>query len=153
MAHSLCKVYIHFVWTTKNAQRLLTSESRTKLHGHLLEQAHSNDIMVEALNVQPEHVHLLVNIGRSQTIEGIAKMLKGESSHWLNHNDVTSGKFSWQTGYGAFSVSYTHRNDVVGYIENQDEHHRRVSFAEEYRNLLRKYGFTGAETDESVSGL
>lgn len=59
--------------------------------------------------------------------------------------------FSWQTGYGAFSVSYTHYKEVVAYIHNQDEHHKRVTFRDEYRALLLKYGYTQAEADESAS--
>ncbi len=153
MAHSLCKAYIHFVWTTKNVQRILTATARTALHGHLIEQARGYSIIVEAMNVQHEHVHVLVNLGRNQTLENIAKLLKGESSHWVNHHDVIDGKFSWQTGYGAFSVSYTHYKDVIAYIGNQDEHHKRISFVDEYRTLLSKYGFSDLETDESVSAF
>jgi REP element-mobilizing transposase RayT len=148
MAHSLCKVYVHFVWTTKHAQRILAPSARPKLLEHFLDEAKNHSIVVEALNVQPEHVHLLTNLSRAQTIEDVAKQLKGESSHWINHNDVIAGKFSWQTGYGAFSVSYTHYKEVVAYINNQDEHHKRVTFMDEYKALLLKYGYTQAEADE-----
>lgn len=151
MAHSLCKVYIHFVWTTKYLQRILTALARPKLHEHFLDEAKKHLISVEALNVQPDHVHLLSNLSRSQTIEDVTKQLKGESSHWINHNDVIAGKFSWQTGYGAFSVSYTHYKEVVGYINNQDQHHERVTFLDEYKALMLKYGYSQAEADESAS--
>ena len=151
MAHSLCKVYVHFVWTTKHVQRILTPSARPKLHEHFLDEAKKHLIAVEALNVQPEHIHLLTNLSRSQTIEDVTKQLKGESSHWINHNDVIAGKFSWQTGYGAFSVSYTHYKEVVAYINNQDEHHKRVTFLDEYKALMLKYGYSQAEADESAS--
>ncbi len=151
MAHSLCKVYVHFVWTTKQVERVLTPALRPKLQEHLVDEARKHSIIVEALNIQPEHVHLLVNLSRSHTIEGVVKQVKGESSHWINHNDVLAGKFSWQTGYGAFSVSYTHYKEVVAYINNQDEHHKRVTFMDEYRALLLKYGYTQQEADESAS--
>jgi putative transposase len=81
MGHSLCKVYVHFVWTTKKVERILTPSARTQLHEHLLKNARENSIFVEALNVQPEHVHLLVNLSRTCAIEEVTKLLKGESSH------------------------------------------------------------------------
>ena len=150
MGHSFCRVYVNFVWTTKRVQRILTPSARSKLHAHLLKKARDNSLITEALNVQPEHVHLFVSLSRIQAIEEVAKLLKGESSHWMNHGNIVTGKFSWQTGYGAFSVSYTHYKNVVAYINSQDEHHNRITFAEEYKALLRKYGYKRVETDESV---
>jgi putative transposase len=102
MGHLLCKVYVHFVWTTKNREHILTPTARTRLHAHVLKNALENTIVVEALNVKPEHVHLLVKLSRTCAVEEVAKLLKGESSHWINHNNVIPQKFSWQTGYGAF---------------------------------------------------
>jgi putative transposase len=152
MAHSLCKVFVHFVWTTKGRQPILSPAVRLKLHEHLLVEARKHSIEIEALNVQPEHMHLLVKLSRSQTIEDVVKQLKGESSHWINHDDMIAGKFSWQTGYGAFSVSYTHRNNVIAYIDGQADHHQRVTFSDEYKALLLRYGYTQLEADESASG-
>ena len=150
MGHSLCKVYIHFVWTTKNRERLLPPSARTQLYEHLLKNARENSILIKALNVQPEHVHLLVKLSRTSAIEELAKLLKGESSHWINHNNVIPGKFSWQIGYGAFSVSYTHYKNVIVYINNQDKHHERATFMTEYETLLHQCGYTNFQTDKSV---
>jgi len=150
MGHSLCKVYVHFVWTTKNRERLLPPSARTRLYEHLFKNARENSILIEALNVQPEHVHLLVNLSRTSAIEELAKLLKGESSHWINHNNVIPEKFSWQTGYGAFSVSYMHFKNVIVYINNQDKHHQRATFLMEYETLLHKYGYANLQTAKSV---
>ena len=98
--------------------------------------------------MQPEHVHLLVSLLRSQKIEDISKLIKGESSHWINANNVTSTKFAWQTGYWAGSVSYQHVGAVKNYIERQDEHHKRKSFVEEFEIMLREYGYSEAEIAE-----
>ncbi len=68
------------------------------------------------------------------------KLLKGESSHWINENNLISQKFNWQRGYGAFSVSPSHLTVVRKYIANQDEHHRTKTFLEEYNTILKKYG-------------
>jgi REP element-mobilizing transposase RayT len=150
MGHSLCKVYVHFVWTTKNRERLLPPSARTRLYEHLFKNARENSILIEALNVQPEHVHMLVNLSRTSAIEELAKLLKGESSHWINHNNVIPEKFSWQTGYGAFSVSYMHFKNVIVYINNQDKHHQRATFLMEYETLLHKYGYANLQTAKSV---
>ena len=151
MPHSLCRVFVHFVWTTKKAQRLLPSTARSKLRDHMLHEARTHSVAIYAISIQPDHVHMLVSLSSSQRIDDIAKQLKGESSHWINHNDLIAGRFSWQTGYGAFSVSYTHHKEVVAYIEDQDEHHKRVTFMDEYRALLLKYGYSLQEADESAS--
>lgn len=145
MPHSLVRAYIHYVWTTKNRERTLVNEARYKLRTHIAEYATHNGIDTLALNVQPEHVHLLVSLSRSQRIEDVIKLIKGESSHWINSSDLLPGKFAWQTGYWAGSVSYRHREAVVSYINGQDEHHRRKSFAEEFQEVLTEYGYSAAE--------
>ena len=150
MGHSLCRVYVHFVWTTKNRERLFPPSARAQLYEHLLKNASENSILIQALNVQPEHVHLLVDLSRTCAIEEVAKLLKGESSHWINHNNIIQGKFSWQTGYGAFSVSYMHFKNVITYINNQDKHHQRTTFMAEYETLMSNYGWSNTQTDKSV---
>ena len=150
MGHSLCRVYVHYVWTTKNRERLFSPSVRAKLYEHLLEDARKNSIFVKALNVQAEHVHLLVDLPRTRAVEDVAKLLKGESSHWISHNNIIPEKFSWQTGFGAFSVSYTHYKNVAAYIKNQDKHHERVAFLTERVTLLRKYGYPNVQTGKSV---
>jgi len=117
---------------------------------HLLKNANDKNIKVDCLNVQPDQVHLLINLPSDQKVDDIAKLLKGESSHWVNLENLIRGKFSWQRGYSAFSISPSHLPAVRPYIRDQDEHHRKKTFAEEFQTLLKKYGFTGAETDESV---
>ena len=148
MAHSAVKIYTHFVWTTKNRERTLVDRVRNELRDHILEYAAANQIAVEAVAVQPEHVHLLASLSRSQRIEDIVKTLKGESSHWVNGRDLVPGKFAWQTGYWAGSVCYQHRDVVKRYIESQEEHHRRKSFVEEFEEVLKEYGYSAAEIAE-----
>lgn len=92
------------------------------------------------MNVQPEHLHLLINLPANRTISEIAKNLKGESSFWINNNGFVSGKFRWQRGYGAYSVSASHLKRVEYYIIMQDKHHNRKSYAEEYEEWIKQYG-------------
>jgi len=145
MAHSLVKVYIHYVWTTKYRERTLLAEARQVLKSHIEEYSAENKILIDTLHIQPEHVHALIMLKRDQRIEDVAKLLKGESSHWMNQNDVLPVKFSWQTGYAAFSLDYQGLDAVRYYINNQEEHHRRKSFKEEFESMLRDHGYSAEE--------
>jgi putative transposase len=150
MGHALAKVYVHFVWTTKERERFLLGDSRQKVKEHIEHYTAENQIAVYALAVQPEHVHLLTLLSRSKCIEDIAKLVKGESSHWINHNNLIRPKFSWQTGYWAGSVCYQHVDRVKAYIETQDEHHRVKSFREEFETILREEGYSDFEITQML---
>jgi len=147
MLHAYTRLFIHLVWSTKHRQRWLTTNLRPRLHEHLLENARSKHIAIDTLAVQPEHVHVLLNLQSNQQVDDVVKLLKGESSHWINAEDLVHPKFSWQRGYGAFSLSSSHVDALRTYITNQDEHHRNKSFAEEYEELLLKYGFTAGDLE------
>lgn len=148
MSHSLVKVSIHYVWSTKYRERLLTGDARERVSEHLRQYAERNNIKLEGLSVQPEHVHLLVQLDRDQRVEDVAKLLKGESSHWINASNVIKPKFSWQTGYAALSVSYQDVESVKRYIEEQDKHHQRKLFGEEFEDMLKKHGYSVQEVAE-----
>lgn len=92
------------------------------------------------MHIQPEHLHLLFQLPSDKTLSEISKNLKGESSHWINQQDFFRGKFRWQRGYGAYSVSESLVDMVKRYVENQEEHHKRKTFAEEYKEWAVKYG-------------
>jgi putative transposase len=150
MLHAYVKMFIHVVWATKEREKLLTKEAQTALQSHFVKYAGENDIQLDALSVQSDHVHILLNLMSDQRVGDIVKLLKGESSHWINERDLIAKKFSWQRGYGAFSISPSHYQIVKTYIMDQDEHHRKKAFVDEYRAILRKYSFSFIETDESV---
>ena len=90
--------------------------------------------------VNSEHVHALIDLPTKYSIEETVKLLKGASSHWVNKNRIVRAKFYWGRGYGAFSVSHSSVDAVSKYIANQEEHHRRKTFAEEYEQFVRVYG-------------
>ena len=119
MLHSHIKIYLHLVWSTKERQKLLTRNARTSIHQHLMKNAIENGIDVEALAVQPDHVHLLLAFKSDQKLEQIVQLLKGESTHWANAQDLITPKLAWQRGYGAFSVSASHVGRVKEYIRTQ----------------------------------
>ena len=141
MLHSYVKIYVHIVWSTKNRKPFLDNLVRPNLQQHILEYAQTKRISIMTIGIQKEHVHVLASIRSDQNIDDVVKLLKGESSHWINSENLIKPKFSWQRGYGAFSLSPSHIEAVRGYINNQDEHHRKKSYIEEISDLLIKYGY------------
>ena len=135
------KVWIHFVWSTKNREPLLTADMRPQVFQHIRETALRKDIFIDFIGGYVDHVHALVSLGTDQTISQIMQLIKGESSFWINKNKLCRGKFGWQDEYFAVSVSESVVKNVQSYIKNQEEHHRRKTFQEEYEEFLLKAGF------------
>jgi len=140
MLHSHVKIWVHLVWATHNRARILHKDLRVKLFHHLIDYAEAEGISTERLNVQPEHVHCLFALLSDRSLATVVKGLKGESSRWINEQGLVGGRFRWQRGYGAFSVSASQLDRVKRYIENQDEHHRRQTFRDEYEAWVKQYG-------------
>ncbi len=135
------KIWIHFVWSTKNRLPLLTNDIRQKVFQHIRENSVKKGIHIDFINGFTDHVHCLVSLGSEQTIKQIMQLIKGESSHWINKNNLCRDKFEWQNDYFAVSVSESAIDKVRDYIANQEEHHKQKSFADEFENFLRKAGF------------
>ena len=136
------KTYIHFVWSIKNHQPLLNSyKLRNQVWAHIRENARNKGIFIDFINGYHNHCHCLVSLGTEQTISNVMKLLKGESSFWINKNKLCKVKFEWQNEYFAVSVSDTLIDRVRNYIKNQEEHHKATTFQEEYDEIMREYGF------------
>ena len=135
------KIWVHLVWTTKNREPLLTPEIKKQLLEHIVKNAVDKDIYIDFINGHLEHVHCLISLGSGQNIDKIVMLLKGESSYWINKNKLIRQKFEWQKEYFAVSVSESSVNRVRDYIKNQEEHHRKRSFQEEYDEFMWKYNF------------
>jgi REP element-mobilizing transposase RayT len=93
-----------------------------------------------AINNMPDRLHLFIGLNPKQSISDLMRMVKGESSEWINLNQLTTRHFNWQEGYGAFSYSRSHIDNVVKYIHNQQEHHKKITFMDEYKSILEKFG-------------
>jgi putative transposase len=138
---SYTKIWLHCVWSTKNRQNIISNSLRPVLLSHIREKASEKGIFLDFINAHKNHVHALINLGKQQTIADIMHQLKGESSHWINKMNLMPEKFSWQDDYFAVSVSQSHFERVRRYIQNQDEHHRKMSWNDEVELFLEKYGF------------
>lgn len=136
------KVYIHFVWSTKNRVPFLDSkELRLKVWNHMRDNAKVKGIFIDFVNGYSDHCHCLVSLGVDQTIQKIMQLIKGESSFWINKNGLTKHKFEWQDEYYAASVSESILNKVRTYIKNQEEHHSKKTFQDEFDEFISSNGF------------
>jgi putative transposase len=146
MPQSLARVVLHIVFSTKNRIPFLKdAELRSRLHGYLagvLQNVHCEPILVNGVE---DHVHILCNLSRTNTIARLVEEAKKSSSKWMKEQGPAGRDFFWQAGYGAFSVSQSNVEKVREYVANQAEHHRKVSFQDELRMLCRKHGI---EIDE-----
>ena len=135
------KIWVHFVWTTKKRHPFIQKIVKEKLINHIRENAISKDIYVDSMDGDKEHLHILISLSSSQSVADVARLLKDESSHWVNNSDLVQGQFEWQDEYFAVSVSESVVPKVRNYINRQEEHHRVKPFSEEYDEFMRKYGF------------
>jgi REP element-mobilizing transposase RayT len=119
----------------------MTSDIRQDIFKHIRENAKTKNIHIDFVNGHVEHVHCLVSLNAEQTIAEIMRLIKGESSHWINKNKLTKTKFVWQDEYYAVSVSRSGLNRVREYIKNQETHHEQKTFDQEVDEFVRIYGF------------
>ncbi len=139
MPHSFSKIVVHYIFSTKNREKWISQEIQERLWKYMGGIARKLDIVPYSIGGVEDHVHMLVLLPRTITISEAIQKIKGNASRWLHENYPDLRKFSWQNGYGAFSVSYSRIEDVRRYIENQHEHHRRKSFKEEFIEFLQKH--------------
>ena len=132
---------IHLVWSTKNRQPFLaSSELRKKVWKHIKDNAAQKGIFIDMINGYNDHCHCLVSLGIEQSLSNILRLLKGESSYWINKNGLCSSRFEWQEEYFAISVSEKILPAVRDYIRNQEDHHQIKTFSEEYDLLMKEVG-------------
>jgi putative transposase len=136
------KVLIHAVWGTKNRERVIAQCLRAEILSHIKANASTKEIFIDTLNSQPDHIHCLFYLNADMSVAKAINLIKGESSFWLNKQKLLKAKFEWADEYFAASVSESQKDNVRTYILNQDEHHRKLTFAEEYNKFLESYGYT-----------
>ena len=137
--HSYSGCWIHLIWATLNRDRVLNKKAAAGLSRYLLEYAEEQGVYMKINFVNPDHVHALIDVPTGLSIEKVVQLLKGSSSHWVNSNELLSGKFAWARGYGAFSVSHSNVDLVARYIVDQEEHHRVRTFAEELKEFIDRH--------------
>ena len=138
MPQSLSRIIVHLVFSTKNRAPLLAPNCRERMFeylGGVLKKLECPPIRIGGV---ADHVHVLFVLNKTQSVSGVVEELKKDSSKWAKQ--TIHPEFFWQNGYGAFSVSPSNVDQVVAYIENQEEHHRTMTFQDELRELFRRHG-------------
>ena len=137
--HSYSRCWVHLIWGTLNREKVLHSEAAARVSRYISQYAERNEIYMKINYVNADHVHALVDLPTGLSIEEVAQLFKGSSSHWINANDLITGKFAWGRGYGAFSVSESNVDQVAAYIAGQEQHHRVRTFAQEFKEFIRRH--------------
>ncbi len=139
MANTYSQMYIQIVFTVKGREHLIAANKREELHQYITGIIKSRDQKLLAIFAMPDHVHVLVGLKPDIALSDLVRDIKAGSSKFITEKNWVNGKFSWQEGYGAFSYSKSQIDAVVKYILNQEEHHKQVSFKEEYLDFLKKF--------------
>lgn len=139
MANTYSQLYIQCIFAPKYRAALLQPSWDERLRKYISTIANTNGHKMIAINNMPDHLHLFVGLNPNQSISEMMRIIKGDSSEWINNEKLTTRKFQWQEGYGAFSYSRSQLDVVAKYVMNQQEHHKKTSFLDEYKNMLEKF--------------
>ncbi|SEA59899.1 REP element-mobilizing transposase RayT [Flavobacterium gillisiae] len=139
MANTYTQIHIHFVFAVKYRKGIIESQWKDSLYKYITGIIQNNNHKLLSINGMPDHIHILVGLRPSQSISDLMKDVKQGSSLWINENKLAKCHFEWQEGFGAFSYSKSQLLNVIGYIKNQEQHHKIKSFREEYFDILEKF--------------
>lgn len=139
MPNTYTQLYIQIVFTVQGRQNLIPKKHREELHKFITGIVSKRNQKLIAIFAMPDHVHIFLGIKPNISISDLVRDIKAGSSKFKNDNKWVLGKFSWQEGFGAFSYSHSHIDNVVKYILNQEEHHKTKTFKEEYLDFLNKF--------------
>jgi REP element-mobilizing transposase RayT len=139
MSQSLAKIIVHVVYGTKNREPFLSKTIRAKLYAYTVGILNDQHCITLAINGVEDHVHLLIILSKNISVSKILEEVKKGTSRWLKTQGAAFQHFSWQGGYGAFSVSESQIPKVIEYINNQEQHHQKISFQDELKALLNKH--------------
>jgi len=139
MANTFSQIYLQFVFAVKGRQSLIVKKNKEELHKYITGLAQKRKAKMLAVNCMPDHTHLFVGFKPTILIADFLKEIKVESNEFINNKKWINGKFSWQDGYGVFSYSHSHIDRVIKYVLNQEAHHKKKTFRQEYHELLKKF--------------
>ena len=132
-------MYIQVVFAVKGRENLITTSWKDELHKYISGIITNKEQKSIIVNGMPDHIHAFIGMKPSMKISDLVRDIKNNSSNFINEKKFVKGRFSWQEGYGVFSYSHSHIENVYNYILNQEEHHKKRSFREEYIDLLQKF--------------
>ncbi len=139
MADTYVQAYFHLVFAVKNRQALIQKLWKDNLEKYITGIVQNSDHKLIAIGSMPDHIHVFIGYNLNQTIPDLVENIKTSSNHWIKNKNLTKFKFNWQKGYGAFTHSHSQIDAVAKYVLNQEDHHQKKSFREEYLEMLIKF--------------
>lgn len=139
MANTFSQIYIQTVFAVSSRMSLIKPAFKEDLYKYIAGIVRNQGQKLIAINGMPDHVHILIGLRPAMSLADLVQEIKVDSTHLINKRKWIHGRFSWQEGYGAFSYGHSQLNTIIRYIQNQETHHGRRSFKNEYLTLLRKF--------------
>ena len=139
MPGAFSKVYLQVVFSVKGRGNLISNNWKTELNKYIAGIVKGKGHKPIIVNGMPDHIHAFIGLKPAMSISDLVRDMKNNSSNFVNDHKFVKGKFGWQDGYGAFSYSHSHIENVYNYILNQEKHHKKKSFKEEYLEFLKKF--------------
>ncbi|HNR74042.1 MAG TPA: IS200/IS605 family transposase [Cyclobacteriaceae bacterium] len=139
MANTYTQLYFHVVFAVKGRANLVSSTWREQLYKYITGIITNKNQKLIIINGMPDHVHLLIGMKPDAKLSDLVRDIKANSSKFINEQKFVRSKFEWQTGFGAFTLGHSQLDTIVAYIKNQEEHHKKKSFREEYLDFLERY--------------
>jgi REP element-mobilizing transposase RayT len=139
MANTYTQIHLHLVFAVQYRISLIHDSWKDELYKYItgIVQEHKHKMII--VNGMPDHIHMLIGMRPIQSLSDLMQDIKGSSSTWINNRKFTKGRFQWQEGYGALSYSKRELPVIIDYIKNQEEHHRKKTFIDEYKELLQEF--------------
>jgi REP-associated tyrosine transposase len=139
MANTFSQIYIQTVFAVCERQSLIKPAFKEDLYKYITGIVRNQGQKLISINGMPDHIHILIGLRPSIALADLVREIKADSTNFINENKWVHGRFNWQEGYGAFSYGHSQLNTIIRYIQNQEKHHARKSFKDEYMTLLRKF--------------
>lgn len=139
MANTYSQIYLHVVFAVKGRRNSISKNWKDELYKYITGIITNKNQKLMTINGMPDHIHILLGIKPSCNLSDLMRDIKANSSKWINEKQFTNDKFKWQTGFGAFSISQSQIKNVANYIDNQETHHAKKSFKDEYIDFLKAY--------------
>ncbi|MBR6081484.1 MAG: IS200/IS605 family transposase [Salinivirgaceae bacterium] len=140
MANTYTQLFVHFVFAVQNRQALISKTWKDELYKYITGIVTNKGHKLLSIGGVADHIHVLIGVSPNQSVSSLVADIKRSSSLWINERNLTAGKFAWQEGFGAFSYGKSQVHDVALYIENQEEHHKKQTFKDEYIKFLELFG-------------
>ncbi len=139
MPNTYTQLHIQLVFAVKYRAALIENEWKERLHQYITGIFQQNEHKMLQINSMPDHIHIFIGLRPHQSISSLVQNVKAESSKWIKENKLSKSPFAWQEGFGAFSYSKTHVPDVIRYIQSQEAHHKKETFLDEYKKMLKAF--------------